>query len=173
MAEEEVSQEKGKSKVLIFAIIGILVFLILITVLVVVLLIGGDKKEGEGAEEKILQGKQNTPSPTPKDTSLLNIGPLYPMPKPIVVNLITQSGRRYLKVSVTFELSNPKMQQEVDQKITIIQDIVIDILSSKSIEEVVSPKGKEKIKDEILQRINPIFLDGPMKNIFFTDFVVQ
>lgn len=54
-----------------------------------------------------------------------------------------------------------------------MKDIIIDILSSKSIEEIVTTKGKERIKDEILQRVNQILADGVIKNVFFTEFVVQ
>ncbi|CBG40359.1 flagellar basal body-associated protein FliL [Helicobacter mustelae] len=166
---EEAKQEKGKSKALLFVILGVVVFLIIVIALVVMLLMGGEKQE---AKQEV-PAASKTQAPGTKDTSLLSIGPLYSMPKPFIVNLVTQSGRRYLKTSITFELSNPKLQQEVEQKTSILQDIIIDVLSSKSIEEIVTTKGKERIKDEILQRVNQILVDGYMKNIFFTEFVVQ
>lgn len=103
----------------------------------------------------------------------MSIGPLYAIDKPFIVNLMTQNSRRYLKTSITLELSNDKLQEEVDSKSTIIKDIIIDVLSSKSIEKIVTAKGKEAIKDEMLQRINQVLVDGSVNNIFFTEFVVQ
>lgn len=174
MAEEKVEQEEKKSKALLFIVIGAVVFLIIIVVLVVFLLIGGGDKHSDQPQQsdaQQTQQKQNTISS--KDANLLNIGPLYPIAQSFVVNLVTQNGRRYLKTSITLELSNPKLEVEIDQKSTVIKDIIIDILSSKSIEEIVTTKGKERIKDEILQRVNQILADGFVKNVFFTEFVVQ
>ena len=170
MAEENApEQEKKSNKPLIFIIIGVVVFLILIAVLVFVLFMRGDNHEEVAPEQKT----QKTSTYSSKNVNLLNIGPLYAIDKPFVVNLITQNGRRYLKTSITLELSNPKLQQEVEQKSSAIKDIIIDTLSSKSIEEVITTKSKEKIKNEILEKINAILADGEIKNVFFTEFIVQ
>lgn len=173
MAEENTTEQEEKkgSKALLFIIIGAVILLILIGVIAIVLLSGDKKPEAQNEGAGTIQPKASTYSS--KETNLLNIGPLYPIDKPFVVNLITQNGRRYLKTSISLELSNAKLQQEVDNKTTIMKDIIIDVLSSKSIEEIVTTKGKERIKDEILQRINQILIDGHIKNIFFTEFVVQ
>lgn len=174
MAEEKVEQEPKKSKALLFIIIGAVVFLIIIASLVAFLLLsGGEKNQDEGQSEATQQKQQKPNILSSKDANLLNLGPLYSIAKPFVVNLVTQNGRRYLKTSIALELSNPKLQVEIDQKTTVIQDIIIDILSSKSIEEIITTKGKERIKDEILQRVNQILADGFIKNVFFTEFVVQ
>ncbi len=170
MAEEKVEQEGKKSKALLFIIIGAVVFLLIIILLVVFLFLSGGEKE---EKQETAQQTQQKSLPSSKDANLLNIGPLYPIAKPFVVNLITQNGRRYLKTAITLELNNPKLQQEMDVKATVIQDIIIDILSSKTIEEIVTTKGKERIKDEMMQRINQILADGMIKNVFFTEFVVQ
>ncbi|WP_104697677.1 MULTISPECIES: flagellar basal body-associated protein FliL [unclassified Helicobacter] len=171
MAEEKIEQEPKKSKALLFVIIGAVVFLIVVVALVAFLLLSGSEKNQENTQPEATQQKPGILSS--KDANLLNLGPLYPIAKPFVVNLVTQNGRRYLKTSITLELSNPKLQAEIDQKTTVVQDIIIDILSSKSIEEIVTTKGKERIKDEILQRVNQILADGFIKNVFFTEFVVQ
>jgi len=34
-------------------------------------------------------------------------------------------------------------------------------------------KGKSRLKDELVNKINDVLADGQIKNIFFTDFVVQ
>ncbi|CRF47642.1 Flagellar biosynthesis protein FliL, partial [Helicobacter heilmannii] len=58
-------------------------------------------------------------------------------------------------------------------KETAIKDTIIEILSSKSIEEISTLKGKNKLKEEIRNNINSFLIDGYVKNIFFTDFVIQ
>jgi flagellar FliL protein len=61
----------------------------------------------------------------------------------------------------------------MDKKKSLIRDIVIRSLSSKTFEEVSTIKGKDRLKDEIVTKINDILADGQIRNIFFTDFVVQ
>ncbi|PAF41232.1 flagellar basal body-associated protein FliL [Helicobacter sp. 11S03491-1] len=183
MTEEEKketseTQTPKKSKALLFIIIIVVVFILIVGGVVTAFLLSGN------TEESVDQNSPNNPAsaqtqrkPTGpsgnRQADYLNIGPLYPIPQPFIVNLVTQSGRRYLKTSITLELSNPKLLNEINAKITIIQDTIIELLSSKSIEEIATTKGKERLKDEIVNKINDFLIDGYVKNIFFTDFVIQ
>lgn len=97
---------------------------------------------------------------------------MYPMAQ-FVVNLLSESGNRFLKVSIDLELSDPKLQPEMDHKKSLIRDIIIRTFSSKTFEEISTLKGKDKLKDEVLDKINENLSDGQVKNIYFTDFVVQ
>jgi flagellar FliL protein len=106
-----------------------------------------------------------------KSTDHLAIGPMYPMAQ-FVVNLLSESGNRFLKVSIDLELSDPKLQP-MDHKKSLIRDIIIRTFSSKTFEEISTLKGKDKLKDEVLDKINENLSDGQVKNIYFTDFVVQ
>jgi flagellar FliL protein len=97
---------------------------------------------------------------------------MYPMTQ-FVVNLLSESGNRYLKVALDLELSDIKLQPEMDHKKSLIRDIIIRTFSSKTFEEISTLKGKDKLKDEVLDKINENLSDGQVKNIYFTDFVVQ
>ena len=156
--------------------------LIIVVVLLVVLLIGG------GAAAFLLLGSHDeaaAPTQTTqqdakvekkksgkKSTDHLAIGPMYPMAQ-FVVNLLSESGNRFLKVSIDLELSDPKLQPEMDHKKSLIRDIIIRTFSSKTFEEISTLKGKDKLKDEVLDKFNENLSDGQVKNIYFTDFVVQ
>lgn len=157
--------------------------LIIVVVLLVVLLIGG------GAAAFLLLGSHDEAAAAPtttqqdvktekkkssskKSTDHLAIGPMYPMAQ-FVVNLLSESGNRFLKVSIDLELSDPKLQPEMDHKKSLIRDIIIRTFSSKTFEEISTLKGKDKLKEEVLDKINENLSDGQVKNIYFTDFVVQ
>lgn len=157
--------------------------LIIVIVLLVVLLIGG------GAAAFLLLGSHDEAAAAPtttqqdvktekkkssskKSTDHLAIGPMYPMAQ-FVVNLLSESGNRFLKVSIDLELSDPKLQPEMDHKKSLIRDIIIRTFSSKTFEEISTLKGKDKLKEEVLDKINENLSDGQVKNIYFTDFVVQ
>ncbi|MDU7693009.1 MAG: flagellar basal body-associated FliL family protein [Helicobacter sp.] len=162
MADEEA--KPARSKGLIFAIIGIIIALVIVIVLIILLLF----------REPNMQSEPKSADPiTTKDASLVHIGPLYSMPAPFVINLISPTNKSYLKVSITLELSNPKLSPEIDQKIPILQSKIIETISSKSVEEVATEKGKERIKSELIERLNQVLIDGSIKNIFFTEFIVQ
>ncbi len=155
--------------------------LILIVVLLIVLLIGGGLAAfflmGDN-DEAMSQPQQNTQSaPTKRkvgkrSSDYLTIGPMYPMSQ-FVVNLLSEGGSKYLKVSLDIELSSQELSAEMDMKKALIRDIIIRTLSSKTFEEVSTIKGKDRLKDEIVNSINEVLADGQVNNIFFTDFVVQ
>ncbi len=186
MAEEQentAQQPQKKSKALLFVIIGsVLVMLLLVGVIIMLLM--GNKEESKENASKNTQEVQANPMANKNQEAkegsniqqylqYLVLGPLYAIDAPFAVNLVSQNGRRYLKASISLELSNEKLLNEVKVKDTAIKDTIIEILSSKSVEEVVTNKGKNKLKDEIKSHLNSFLIDGFIKNVFFTDFIIQ
>ncbi|MDE7216564.1 MAG: flagellar basal body-associated FliL family protein, partial [Helicobacter sp.] len=102
----------------------------------------------------------------------LSIGPTYAFDQ-IIVNLASQSGRRYLKTTINAELSSDNLMVELDTKKPAIRDTMISVLSSKTFEEISTAKGKENLKNELVERINESLVDGKIVNLFFTDFAIQ
>jgi flagellar FliL protein len=102
-----------------------------------------------------------------------NLGVLFPLDK-VIVNLQTDGvKKRYLRVEISLEFDNPAMSEEANMKLPVIKDLIISILTSKSMEDVSTFKGKDRIKDEILSELSTVFVDGKVTDIFFTDFVIQ
>ena len=62
---------------------------------------------------------------------------------------------------------------ELDTKKPAIRDTMISVLSSKTFEEISTAKGKENLKNELVERINESLVDGKIVNLFFTDFAIQ
>lgn len=178
MAEEEQGEQAPKkSNKMLFIIIGAVAFILIIVVVVLVLVLsGGDKKKekgGEGGAPTHKQARAGGGGGKGGSSDYIKIGPIYDKFKPFVVNLISQGGRRYLKASIALEMSNPKMEEEVVKKSAVITNTIIDILSSKSVEEISTTRGKDRLRDEIAQKINVYLLDGYLKSVFFTTFVIQ
>lgn len=171
--EEEVVAEKKSGGNMV---------LIMIVVLLVILLIGGGLAAffllGSSDDSQTAQN-QNTQQAAPakrkssgRSTQYLTVGPMYPMDQ-FVVNLLSENGSKYLKVKLDIELDTQELSVEMDKKKALVRDIIIRVLSSKTFEEVSTMKGKDRLKDEIVNKINDVLADGQIKNIFFTDFVVQ
>lgn len=186
MAEEEKEDQeetKGKksSKMLMIIIIVVLVLIIAIGGIVAVLLMGGDsEKEITSSEpqqkEKSAPKVKRTSSLSAEDMQdnrpLNEIGILYPLDT-FTVNLKSDAGRRYLKVTMSLELEGQELSLELDAKAPVLRDRIIRILTSKTLEEVSSKKGKQKVSDQIMDTLNAMISDGQIKGIYFTEFVIQ
>jgi flagellar FliL protein len=90
---------------------------------------------------------------------------------PFILNL--SDPGRHLKVSIQMELLDENDEIKIKERNPKLRDIIIMLLSSKTIDSVSSPEGKFQLKDEILLRANQAMEKEMFKNVYFTDFVMQ
>ncbi len=100
------------------------------------------------------------------------VGVMVPL-EPFMVNLARTKGSRILKVTVTLELNNPAVQPEVEDNRQKIMDSILVLLSSKTFEDVYSIQGKFKLKDEITTRVNRFLAMGHVREVYFSEFLIQ
>ena len=115
----------------------------------------GEEGEGEGEVEEDIK-----------------LGVMFSM-DPFVVNLAGSEGKRFLKVTISLELSTPEVNLELNENIQKITDSILVLLSSKAFEDVYSVQGKFKLKDEITTRVNRFLVVGHIKDAYFTEFIIQ
>ncbi|QCT94690.1 flagellar basal body-associated protein FliL [Caminibacter mediatlanticus TB-2] len=163
--EEKEERKSSGSKLLLIIIIILLLLLLVIGGLVAYFLLSGNDEPQDNQEPQKIEKKK-------KVTNMTEIGPIYPLDT-FVVNLINSNASRYLKCKIDLELDAPETQQEIDKKLPAIRDLIIRILSSKTVEEIQTSKGKEKLKEEIKRKINEILTTGEIRNVYFTEFVIQ
>lgn len=165
-------EKKPKSNMVLIIVIALLVVLLVGGGATAFFMLGSSHEEATATTTQQDTKVEKKKSSSKKSTDHLTIGPMYPMAQ-FVVNLLSESGNRFLKVAVDLELSDVKLQPEMDHKKSLIRDIIIRTFSSKTFEEISTLKGKDKLKEEVLDKINENLSDGQVKNIYFTDFVVQ
>ena len=168
--EESKSEKSGGSNIVLILIVVLLVVVLAIGGVVAYLMLSGDDEEAAGAEttqEQVVKKKKKH-----KSSDELAVGPMYPLDK-FTVNLMSDNGRRFLVAKMNLEESGEELTPELDKKTPMIRDIIISILSSKTVEEITTAKGKEKLKEEILSQINKHLDDGEIRHIYFTQFVIQ
>jgi flagellar FliL protein len=90
-----------------------------------------------------------------------------------LVNLADPGGKRYLKINIQMELTGNKALQEITRRNFEVRDSILMLLSSKEFDEVGTPIGKMNLKKELLSRLNKLLRDGQVKEIYFTEFLVQ
>jgi len=185
MAEKEDIQEENttegetkKSNMLMIIIISVLVLIIIIGGVVAVLLMSDDEEQPSNVSNVAPMERSSAPQKRRANTALAGsrrlseIGILYPLDS-FTVNLKSDAGRRYLKATLSLELSGEEVSLELDAKSPVIRDRIIRILTSKTLEEISSKKGKQKVSDQIQDTLNAMITDGKVQGIYFTEFVIQ
>jgi flagellar FliL protein len=167
--EEEKSDGGGGNKLILIIIVVLLLLLLVIGGVVAYFLLAGDENPEEAQQQQEAQKEKVVEK---KDTKALEIGPIYPL-DPFTVNLKSSGATRYLKCTINLEIDSPETQPELDKLKPAIRDIIIRILSSKTVPEISTAKGKEKLKEEIKKNINSILGTGEIRNVYFTAFVIQ
>ncbi len=179
----EGSEKKKSGNMLLIIIIVVLVLILAIGGIVVAMMSGnhdaeaeasgGTKKEASAHEGEVKSEDEHATSEEDGHASVsTEVGIMYPLDL-FTVNLLSESGRRYLKVEMNLELEGEELAVELDTKKPVLRDIIIRILSSKSLEEISTVKGKETLKEQIVSELNTRIKDGKIKNVYFVDFVVQ
>ena len=92
---------------------------------------------------------------------------------PFIVNLAKSGGNRFLKVTVSLEMSSPDVRFELNKNIKKITDSILLLLSTKVFKDVYSVQGKFTLKSEITTRINQFLTKGVVKGAYFTEFIIQ
>ncbi len=139
--------------------------LIVIIIVVVAVLVGGGgaffflSKSGGGKEQKKEEMKKD-------ESVMLALDPF-------VVNLSDQGATKFLKVSMQLELSSPAILESAKGKTPQIRDAIINLLTSKTSDSLMSPEGKLQLKDEINMMANQILGNNTVKNVYLTEFVMQ
>jgi len=178
--EEEQPEKKKSGNMLMIIIIVVLILIIIGGGIAAFLLLSGDDEETQQSstpaqvQEKPAKTVTKTTPGSGFDDSrkLSELGVMYPV-DPFTVNLKSDSGSRYLKVAISLELEGEELSLELDAHTAVIRNIIIRVLTSKTLEEVSSQKGKHKLSNQIMNLLNERLSDGKIKGIYFTEFVIQ
>lgn len=100
------------------------------------------------------------------------VGPVIDL-EPFVLNLADHDQLRYLKVSIKLQLDRPEAQTDYNDKLPAIRDALLVLLTSKESRGLRTVDGKMLVRDEIGGRINAIMKKGKIRQVFFTDFIIQ
>lgn len=100
-------------------------------------------------------------TPEKKDGPLVALGEF-------TVNL--QGG--FLKTSITLEGTDSKSGEILKSKDAFLKDRVISVLSNKTIEQVQTPAAREKLRQELIAKLNEV-ADNKIQDVLFVTFVYQ
>ncbi|MBT4760668.1 MAG: flagellar protein FliL [Bdellovibrionaceae bacterium] len=81
--------------------------------------------------------------------------------------------RRMVRIDVSLEMLDAEGFEEIINVEPEVRDSIISILNAKRFYDVESVQGKLHLKSEIIAKVNSYLDRGVVKNVFYTDFVVQ
>lgn len=88
-----------------------------------------------------------------------------------LVNLAEDQGQKLFKVEMEFDVDNKDVQEEITKRMPQVRDIIIIVLSSKNYSQISTPKGKERLKEEIRDTVNSFLTKGRINKVLFTQFI--
>jgi flagellar FliL protein len=120
----------------------------------------------------MLEKKETVKNEAPKTSEVSGIGPLFSFDT-FIINLADPSGSKYLRMTIDVEVDNNMVIEEMKTRQPQLRDMIISVVSSKTYDDIFTTRGKLALKEEIIRRFNLILQSGRVRNIYFTEFVVQ
>lgn len=124
------------------------------------------KAAGETAENATVEGTDGHKAEVEPGGQLVTLDSF-------VVNLSDPMGRRYLKTTLDVEVANAAAAAELTAAMPRVKDTLLLLLSSKSFADISSMDKKIELKNDIVSRLNQIIGKNKVRNVYFTEFVVQ
>jgi flagellar protein FliL len=91
-----------------------------------------------------------------------------------VTNLNSTSGNGYLRVGIDLGLGvELKDSPAQATNVSRVRDIILGVLATRSVEELLTPEGKAKLKDDLLNAIREHAPEIHCHEVYFTEFLVQ
>jgi len=101
------------------------------------------------------------------ETSITNSFKIMEL-EPVVINL---ADGHYIRIAIAIEYSGD--EEELRNKLPVINDILITTVGAMSSKELVSPEGKEVLKENLLLKLNSVLTKTKVRNIFYREFIIQ
>lgn len=117
-------------------------------------------------------GADGGQAPDTEAVKEIEVGAMFDM-DPFVVNLNEAGGKRYLKSKIEIEFVGEDVRKELTNRLPQLRDVILLHLSSKTLDEIRSVDGKIELKNALIKRINQVLKQGKIRNLYFTQFVIQ
>ena len=106
--------------------------------------------------------------------SHLEQGPMVYTMEKFVANL-SGEPKRTLRIQVNLDMMNAQSYSEImdEENRARARDTILRILNEKSFTDLESLQGKLFLKDEIVRNVNKSLRMGLVKDIYFSDFVMN
>lgn len=174
--EQATPATSGTSKKKLLLIVGGVVLLLLLVgvPLAFFALNKGEKKDHSELDADAASSADHTVPEGIDDEDELDegeepIGAIFPL-ESLAVNL---SGGGYLRAQIQLEFVERDVPSRFYLRLVPIRDGLIGLLASRKSDEINSQTGRDNLKRDIKELVNEILRREEVKNVYFTQFVIQ
>ena len=179
MSDAAPAKAKGKSKLMLFVIIGVILLIVLVGGGVAAFLLmrsSPDDAADAGTDTAVHEGKAKKDKDKEKSKKK-DAPPIFEKLSQFTVNLNSGDTDVMLQTDVTVQVADAETQEKLKNYLPQIQGDVNKLLRSKTPEDVRAPDGTDKLGHEIRSVINKILGvtsdDEGVLSVNFTTFIVQ
>jgi flagellar protein FliL len=90
-----------------------------------------------------------------------------------VVNLVGSGPSRYFRTTLSLGVKTEKEKEEIKESSGPIRDAIIMYLSERTVDELLDPKGKAKLRTALHKQINAAVGKPIVANVYFKEFLIQ
>lgn len=91
----------------------------------------------------------------------------------IIVNPAETNGKTLVLASLGFDLSSPEAKKTMEEKVIIVKDAVITLLSSKTVPQLSNTAYRDSLKAEMISDLSKKMPGVKINNIYFSKFIIQ
>lgn len=119
--------------------------------------------EASSSVDEASQGEQ----PTGRDFGIIHTL------EDIIVNPKNSEGGRFILINLALEVSSNSDIDILKTRDVQLRDILIQLISGKTITELDDPQDKENLRQEIRSAISGILPPGHLRNVYFSNYLIQ
>ena len=97
--------------------------------------------------------------------------------EPFVVNLADEGGTHFLRTNIQLIIEakeeEAKLLEEKKVEIMPMRSAILELLAQQTAAVLVTPEGKEALKEAIKKRAAEVFKKHKVREVLFAEFVVQ
>lgn len=161
-------------------IIGLPLFIVQLVVVYFItanILIPKNHSESDKEEVKQEQQSEEKKSDEEKESrsekSVESIGENIFNLDDIIVNPAETNGKTLVLASLGFDLKTPEAKKTMEEKVIIVKDAVITLLSSKTVPQLSNTAYRDSLKSEIISDLSRKMPGVGINNIYFSKFIIQ
>ncbi|MEN6326320.1 MAG: flagellar basal body-associated FliL family protein [Syntrophomonas sp.] len=159
LADEKTSEEKPKRKLEI----NVDVKLILVGLLIFLVAMGGSYFLMKSLMAPLMPKEEKQAEAL--TGNLVEVGEF-------TTNINDVNGQRFLKVKVAIEVSSEDEKEKITEFLPVIKDSILGIISAKTVADL-DVRNRANLKTEIKKDLNKKIGGDTIRNIYFTDFIMQ
>ena len=174
--EDEQIEEEPNSKKINFIKIGIPVLIIqtivayfLANYLTVPWLYGDSAAKASGKVDSVVQSTKNF---SKEEQEKPEFGQIYTV-EDVIVNPADSQGMQFILINFGFEVKSNSDLELLKKREIQVRDILIKILSSKTLAQLDGPEDKENLRKEVKEAIQKILPEGHLLNVYFSNYIIQ